>query len=81
VANVPFVIIPGGGHQGSVWRAALVPMLAWMTPPLAAQADKVDIAAAREAAARAAAAKAAAERRAHVAKSRRTPSPVGPGKS
>jgi len=81
VANVPFVIIPGGGHQGSVWRAALVPMLAWMTPQLAAQADKVDIAAARAAAARAAKAKAASERRARAAKSRRTPSPVGPGKS
>jgi S-formylglutathione hydrolase FrmB len=59
LANVPFVIIPGGGHQGSVWRAALGPMLTWMTPQLAAQAEKADAAAAR-------AAKAAAARRAHA---------------
>jgi hypothetical protein len=70
VADVPFVIIPGGGHQGSVWRAALGPMLAWMTPQLAENAEKADLAAARAAAA----AKAAAERRAraHVAKPRPT---------
>ena len=46
VANVPFVIVPGGGHQGSVWRAALGPMLTWMTPQLAQQAAKADAAAA-----------------------------------
>jgi enterochelin esterase-like enzyme len=79
VASVPFVIIPGGGHQGSVWRAALGPMLTWMTPPLAARAEKADVAAARTAAR--AAAKAAAERRAHAAKSRPTSSRVGPGKT
>ena len=28
-------IVPGGGHQASVWRAALTPMLDWMTPQLA----------------------------------------------
>jgi enterochelin esterase-like enzyme len=60
VADVPFVIIPGGGHQGSVWRAALGPMLSWMTPQLAAQAEKADAAAAK------AAARAAAARRAHA---------------
>ena len=49
---VPFVIIPGGGHQGSVWRAALGPMLTWMTPQLAAQAAAADAAAARAAAQR-----------------------------
>jgi hypothetical protein len=65
VANVPFVVIPGGGHQGSVWRAALGPMLTWMTPQLAAQAAKADAATARAAAA-AKAAKAAAERKAHA---------------
>jgi enterochelin esterase-like enzyme len=64
VANVPFVTIPGG-HQGSVWRAALGPMLRWMTPQLAAQAAHADIVAARAAAARAAEA-----RKAHAAKSR-----------
>ena len=36
VANVPFMVVQGGGHQGSVWRAALGPMLRWMTPQLAA---------------------------------------------
>jgi enterochelin esterase-like enzyme len=57
VANVPFVIVPGGGHQGSVWRAALGPMLRWMTPQLAQQAARADAIAARVAAARAAAAR------------------------
>ena len=66
VANVPFVVIPGGGHQGSVWRAALGPMLTWMTPQLA-QAAKADAAAT-------AAAPAAAARKAHDAKPR-TPQP------
>jgi enterochelin esterase-like enzyme len=79
VANVPLVIIPGGGHQGSVWRAALVPMLSWMTPQLAATADKADLNAAR-AAERAAAAKAAAERKAHAAKPPRPASRVSPAK-
>jgi len=60
---VPFLIVPGGGHQGSVWRAALGPMLAWMTPQLAVQATKAD----------AAAASAAAERKAHPAKSPTAP--------
>jgi len=59
VASVPLVIIPGG-HQGSVWRAALGPMLNWMTPQLVQAAAKADAAAAK-----AAAAKAAAERKAH----------------
>jgi len=76
VADVPFVIIPGGGHQGSVWRAALGPMLTWMTPQLAEKAEKADYAAASEAAA----AKAAAERRAHAAKSRRPSGQASPGK-
>ena len=52
VANVPFMMVPDGGHQGSVWRAALGPMLRWMTPQLAQQAVKSDAAAARVAAAR-----------------------------
>ena len=60
VANVPFVLIPGG----SVWRAALGPMLTWMTPQLAQQAAKADAAAAVKAA------KAAALRRANEAKPR-----------
>jgi enterochelin esterase-like enzyme len=43
--KVPLLIVPGG-HQGSVWRAALGPMLLWMTPQLAGQAAKADAAAA-----------------------------------
>jgi S-formylglutathione hydrolase FrmB len=58
---VPFMIVPGGGHTGNVWRAALGPMLAWMTPRLAASAARADAAAA-------AAARAAAERKAHPVK-------------
>jgi enterochelin esterase-like enzyme len=53
LADVPLLIIPGGGHQGNVWRAAIAPMLNWMTPQLAVQAVRGDAAAA--AAARAAA--------------------------
>ena len=70
VANVPLVVIPGGGHQGSVWRAVLRPMLNWMTPQLAQQAADADAVAAR-----AAAAEAAAARKAHETKSspRHTP--------
>ena len=75
VANVPFVIVPGGGHQGSVWRAALGPMLTWMTPQLAQQAAKADAAAARAAAARAAAA-----RKAHDVKPRPSHTPAVPRK-
>ena len=58
----PFLVVPGGGHQGDVWRAALGPMLTWMTPQLAATAVAADAAAA------AAAARAAAQNRAHTTK-------------
>jgi enterochelin esterase-like enzyme len=34
-ADVPLMIVPGGGHQAMVWRAALTPMFDWMTPQLA----------------------------------------------
>jgi len=34
LSEVPLTIINGGGHDASVWRAALGPMLAWMTPQL-----------------------------------------------
>jgi enterochelin esterase-like enzyme len=47
VADVPFMMVPDGGHQGSVWRAALGPMLRWMTPQLALRAANIDAAAAR----------------------------------
>ena len=79
LANVPFVIIPGG-HQGSVWRAALGPMLSWMTPQLAAQAAHADAVAARTAAAKAAAARAAAARKAHAARPQPSPSHSAPKK-
>ena len=72
VANVPLVVIPGGGHQGSVWRAALVPMLKWMTPQLAQQAARADAAEAR------AAERAAAARKAHDRKAKVRP-PRSPG--
>ena len=52
LANVPLMIVPGAGHQGSVWRAALGPMLSWMTPQLAQQAARADANAARAAARR-----------------------------
>ena len=66
LARVPILIVPGGGHQGSVWRAALGPMLLWMTPQLAEQATKADAAAA--------AARAAARRKVHGAELRPAPS-------
>jgi enterochelin esterase-like enzyme len=36
-ADVPLDIVPGGGHEAMVWRAALTPMFDWMTPQLAGQ--------------------------------------------
>ena len=36
--GIPVNVIPGGGHTGAVWRAALTPMLDWMTPQLTQQA-------------------------------------------
>jgi enterochelin esterase-like enzyme len=74
MTNVPFVIVQGGGHQGSVWRAALGPMLTWMTPQLTQQAVKADAAAARAAKA------AAAARKAHDAKPRPPHTPAAPRK-
>jgi enterochelin esterase-like enzyme len=38
--QVPLDIVPGGGHQAKVWRAALRPMLAWMTKGLAWQVER-----------------------------------------
>jgi enterochelin esterase-like enzyme len=67
--NVPFMVVPGGGHTGSVWRAALGPMLAWMTPQLAAQAARADAAAA-----------AAAQRQANPLKSAAVPPSAKPKK-
>lgn len=77
VANVPLDVVPGGGHQGSVWRAALDPMLKWMTPQLAQQAAKADLAAARAAAAQQAA---EARQKAQPAKPEPARTLVGPKK-
>jgi S-formylglutathione hydrolase FrmB len=77
VANVPLDIVPGGGHQGSVWRAALDPMLKWMTPQLAQLAANADAAAARAAAAQKAA---EARKKAQSAKPKPVRTPVGPKK-
>jgi enterochelin esterase-like enzyme len=49
MVNVPLMVVPGGGHQAGVWRAALGPMLHWMTPQLAGVAKQADAAAARKA--------------------------------
>jgi len=65
MVNVPLMVVPGGGHQASVWRAALGPMLGWMTRPLASAAKQADATVARTAAAWAAAA-----RKAHHVKPR-----------
>jgi hypothetical protein len=67
---VPLMVVPGGGHQASVWRAALGPMLSWMTRPLASAAKQADATAARTAATRAAGARAAAAGKAHHGKPR-----------
>jgi pimeloyl-ACP methyl ester carboxylesterase len=41
-ADVPLVIIQGGGHQATVWRATLTPMFDWMTPQLAADVQRME---------------------------------------
>jgi hypothetical protein len=41
-SEVPLTIINGGRHDASVWRAALGPMLAWMTPQLTQSARYVE---------------------------------------
>jgi S-formylglutathione hydrolase FrmB len=61
MVNVPLMVVPGGGHQASVWRAALGPMLSWMTRPLAGVVKQTDATAA---------ARAAAARKAHHGKPR-----------
>jgi Putative esterase len=48
VPDIPLMIVKGGGHSASVWRAALGPMLEWMTPRLSSSAAQVDEIAARD---------------------------------
>jgi enterochelin esterase-like enzyme len=38
-ADVPLLIVPNGAHDATVWRAALQPMLGWMTTGLTRQAE------------------------------------------
>jgi enterochelin esterase-like enzyme len=52
-AQVPLYIAPNGGHNATVWRASLGPMLTWMTPQLEQQAKLADAALAAAARARA----------------------------
>jgi hypothetical protein len=49
MVNVPLKVVPGGGHQVRVWRAALGPMLGWMTPHLEGEAVQADAIAAKTA--------------------------------
>jgi S-formylglutathione hydrolase FrmB len=65
MVNVPLMVVPGGGHQACVWRAALGPMLSWMTRPLSQAAKQ-----AAAATAKAATARAVAARKAHHGKPR-----------
>jgi hypothetical protein len=48
VPGVPLMIVKGGGHSANVWRAALGPMLQWMTPKLTSSAAQVEEVAARD---------------------------------
>jgi hypothetical protein len=41
LAEVPLLLVPGGHHSADVWRAALGPMLQWMTPRLTVSARAV----------------------------------------
>jgi enterochelin esterase-like enzyme len=46
---IPLDIVANGSHDATVWRSAVRPMLIWMTPQLAHQAQLTDAAAARAA--------------------------------
>ncbi len=82
VADVPLMIVQGGGHQAMVWRTALKPMLAWMTTQLALQVQHFDqVAASRAAAARKHATAAPAKRPpAKRAPAKRAPAKRAPAK-
>ncbi|MGH3160713.1 MAG: hypothetical protein ACRDOC_02430, partial [Streptosporangiaceae bacterium] len=71
MVNVPLMVLPGGGHQASVWRAALGPMLSWMTRPLAGAVKQADATAV---------ARAAAARKAHHGKPRPPHAAMAPRK-
>jgi hypothetical protein len=46
LSQLPLLVIAGGGHQATVWRATLGPMLEWMTPRLTSSARGVEMIAA-----------------------------------
>jgi enterochelin esterase-like enzyme len=71
VADVPLMIVPGAGHQALVWRAALTPMLEWMTFRLAREVEHFTQVAANNHAQAAQAAKAAAARAAASARAQK----------
>ncbi len=48
VPDIPLMIVKGGGHSANVWRAALGPMLQWMTPKLTTSAAQVEETASRD---------------------------------
>jgi hypothetical protein len=43
LAHVPLMVVKGGGHEAAVWRAALPPLLKWMTPQLTAAIRRVEM--------------------------------------
>jgi enterochelin esterase-like enzyme len=43
-ADVPLLLVPGASHDANAWRGAERPMLSWMTPQLAHQAQLADAA-------------------------------------
>ena len=73
LSEVPLMVVPGGGHQATVWRAALGPMLEWMTPRLTTSARGVEMIAAHV---KAANAKAPAATQAPAATPTPTPTPT-----
>ena len=79
VADVPLMIVPGAGHQAVVWRAALTPMLKWMTFRLAEEVQHFTQIAAGDRAKAAQADKAAAARAAASARARGAASARGRG--
>jgi len=76
--NAPLDLVPGG-HTGKVWRAALAPMLSWMTPQLSA-AVTADAAAAAKKAHATPAQPAPAAKPAKSAKPAKTANPAPRGK-
>ena len=47
LTHVPLMVVKGGGHEATVWRTALPPLLRWMTPQLTAAIRRVEMVDAR----------------------------------